>query len=157
MRQIGKALAAVTLMGLCACSHATIANTPIPDNELNRQLLTVLGKFKNAVEAKDTDAVMALVSPEYLDVAIPGKTKESKDYTQLKAALLAEFEHTRTIRLEVHPREVTVRGDEANIDYFYVVRYDPVLPTVSQWRSETDDARLKLSRLNGQWKIISGL
>jgi ketosteroid isomerase-like protein len=150
------AVAALALL-FCACSHATIANTPVQDTKENREILTVLSKYKLAVEAKDIDAVMALVSTDYLDVSVPGKTGALKDYAQLRSALKDEFEKTRSIRIELHPREVKVEADKAQIDYYYVVRFDPVLPTGTQWHSETDDARMRLRRQQGEWKITSGL
>jgi ketosteroid isomerase-like protein len=158
MRQFGKAL--FTLVLAAACSHGTIANTPIPDTADNRDVLSVLAKYKLAVEAKDVDGVMALVSPDYIDVTVPGRQVDARDYSTLKAALQKEFDNTKSVRLEVNPRDVRVQGDSANVDYFYVVRYDPQLPSqpnASTWRSEPDDARMKLKRQNGQWKIVSGL
>lgn len=152
-----KAAAALSALLMTACSHATIANTPIEDNRENRSVLDVLSRYKQAVEAKDIDAIFLLVSPDYMDVAIPGRTRDTKDYAALKSALKDQFDRTRSIRLELHPRDVKVEGDKALVDYFYVVRYDPVLPSGTSWRSETDDARLKLQRQQGQWKIVSGL
>jgi ketosteroid isomerase-like protein len=145
------------VLALSACSHATIANTPIEDTKENRDVLQVLANYKLAVEAKDIDGLMSLISPTYMDVTIPGRAKETKDYEQLKTALKDQFARTKSIRLEVHPRDVKVEGNFAFVDYFYVVRYDPILPSGTTWRSETDDARLKLERQQGKWKIISGL
>ena len=152
-----KVAAALAALALAACSHATIANTAIADNPENRDVLQVLSRYKQAVEAKDIDALLGLVSPEYLDVAIPGRAKEAKDYAGLQAALKEQFGRTKSIRLELHPRNVKIVGDKASVDYFYVVRYDPQLPSGTTWRSETDDARLKLLRRQGAWKIVSGL
>src|SRR4051812_40248224 len=104
------ALILSALLGLAACTHATIANTPIEDNKQNRDVLEVLSRYKLAVEAKDVDAILGMVSPDYLDVAIPGKVKDAKDYGALQAALKKDFNNTKTIRLEVHPREVKVEG-----------------------------------------------
>jgi len=152
-----KAAAASCALLLAACSHATIANTPIEDNKENRSVLDILSRYKQAVEAKDIDAILTLVSPDYMDVAMPGRARDAKDYAALKTALKEQFDRTRSIRLELHPRDVKVDGDKASVDYFYVVRYDPVLPSGTSWRSETDDARLKLQRTQGLWKIVSGL
>ena len=161
MRQIGKALLVVLLAGLAACSHAMIANTPIPDTGENRQVLDVLAKYKLAVEAKDLDAVLQLVSADYMDVTVPGRAVDPQDFAGIKAALSKEFERTKSLHLEVHPRNVRVEGNEANVDYFYVVRFDPIMPnannTDSKWHSEPDDGRLRLRKQNGQWKIVSGL
>ena len=151
------ALAFAAAAALSACSHATIANTPISDTQDNREVLQILSRYKQAVEAKDVDAILGMVSPDYLDVSIPGKSKEAKDYSGLQAALKEQFGRTKSIRLELHPRAVKIEGEKASVDYFYVVRYDPQLPSGTSWRSETDDARLKLLRRQGAWKIVSGL
>ena len=83
------ALVLSALLGLAACSHNTIANTPIEDNRQNRDVLEILSRYKLAVEAKDVDAILGMVSPEYLDVAIPGRAKEAKDYAALQEGTFA--------------------------------------------------------------------
>jgi len=149
-------IAALALSLFAACSHATIADTPIEDTKENREVLGLLAKYKVAAESRDVGAVLALVSPEYMDVAIPGRG-QTTDFKGLQGVLGKQFERKRTFRLEVHPREVRVVGDKANLDFFFVARYEVALPSGAKWFTESDDARLKLARQGGQWKIVSGL
>ena len=157
MRTLGRPLAVFAILSLAACSHATIGGTNVADTRENREVVEVLGKYKMAAEAKDVDALMQLVSTDYFDVAIPGKGRDARDYSQLKAALQQSFEKMKTLKLEMHLRDVKVVGDQANVDYFAISRYDLVLPSGEKWFTDSDDARLKLQRQQGQWKIVSGL
>jgi hypothetical protein len=38
-----------------------------------------------------------------------------------------------------------------------VLRYAVATPSGEKWKSESDDARMRFVRLNGEWKIASGL
>ena len=61
------------------------------------------------------------------------------------------------IKLEATVKDIQVKGDEARLDYFQVLRYAVKTPTGETWKSESDDARMKFVKVDGQWKIVSGL
>ena len=61
------------------------------------------------------------------------------------------------LKLEVTLKDVQVKGDRANIDYFQVLRYAVNTPAGERWKSESDDARMKMVKVGPEWKIASGL
>ena len=140
-----------------ACSHNTIAGTNIPDNPQTRAVLEVFGRYKNALEARDPSGILALVAPAYSDAGDPARGLPPVDYAGLQKKLQTDFGKVTGLRLEATIRDLDVRGDEARLDYFQVLRYAVATPSAEKWKSESDDARMRFVRVNGEWKIASGL
>src|SRR3954468_20191864 len=67
-------LIAFTLLLSAACSHNTIPGTQIRDAPDNRAILDVLAAYKAAMEARDSDALLALAAPTYFDRGDPNRT-----------------------------------------------------------------------------------
>ena len=54
-------------LAVTACAHSSgrIKGTRIPDDEVNRQILETVEKYRVAVEARDSDALVLMASPDY--------------------------------------------------------------------------------------------
>jgi hypothetical protein len=61
------------------------------------------------------------------------------------------------VRLDATIKDLQVKGAEARLDYFQVLRYAVATPNGEKWKSESDDARMRFVQVNGEWKIASGL
>jgi hypothetical protein len=150
-------LAAVSATAL-ACSHQMIPGTTIPDEPQTRALLDVFVRYKRALEARDANALLHLAAPDYSD---PGETSRGEgptDYETLKTKLPLTFEKLSDLKLEATVRDVEVKGQEARIDYYQVLRFALRTPNGGErWKSVSDDARMKFVRVQGEWRIASGL
>ena len=152
------AAATLTLLLCAACSHNTIPGTQIPDRPENRAVLEVLSAYKAAMEARDADALLALAAPGYFDRGDPKATTGAPiDYGTLRREIPEDFKDVKSVHLDITLRDVQVDGDKAHIDYYAVLRYAVAVATGEKWFSEADDARMRLVKLNGRWKIASGL
>ncbi|MCA1828207.1 MAG: nuclear transport factor 2 family protein [Myxococcales bacterium] len=140
-----------------ACSHATLPGTNIPDSPQNRAVLDVFAKYRDALEARDPSALFALAAPTYYDAGDPTHSLAPTDYGSLQKKLQTDFGKVNGIKLEATVKDIEVKGDEAHLDYFQVLRYAVKTPSGETWKSESDDARMKFVRVDGQWKIVSGL
>jgi hypothetical protein len=153
--------AATYLLLLCAaaCSHNTIPGTQIPDRPENRAVLDVLAAYKAAMEARDADALLALAAPGYFDRGDPAKASSSPplDYGTLRREIPEDFKDVKSVHLDITVKDVQVDGDKAHVDYYAVLRYAVAVASGEKWFSEADDARMRLVKLNGRWKIASGL
>ena len=149
------------VLGACllaaACSHATLPGTNIPDSPENRAVLDVFGKYREALESRDASGLLALAATTYYDQGDQSHQIGPTDYNRLKTRLASDFKDVNGIRLEATIKALEVKGDEAHLDYFQVVKYAVKTPTGETWKSESDDARMKFVRVDGQWKISSGL
>jgi hypothetical protein len=148
---------AALLLLLAACSHDTIPGTQIPDEPKTRAVLDVFGQYKAALEARDANALYGLAAPSYYDPGDQVKGLGPTDYQSLPGKLQHDFDKVGGLKLEVTLKDVQVKGEEARVDYFQVLRYAVTTPSGERWKSESDDARMKLIKVGRDWKIASGL
>jgi hypothetical protein len=140
-----------------ACSHATIPGTSIRDNPESRGVLEVFARYKQALEARDANAIIALTAPGYADAGDPARGIGPSDREGLQQKLKGDLAKVTGLRLEATIKDLVVKNDTAQLDYFQVLRYAVAADTGEKWKSESDDARMRFVRVNGEWKIASGL
>lgn len=145
------------LLALAACSHGQIQGTNVDDTPTNRAIIEVFAKYRQALEARDPTGLLALAAPAYADSGDPGRGVGPTDYAGLEKKLKTDFDRVTGVRLEATVKELAVEGERAHLDYFQVLRYAVATPTGEKWKSESDDARMKFLKVNGEWKIASGL
>lgn len=150
-------IATALLVALAACSHAQIAGTNIDDTPTNRAIIEVFTSYRRALEARDPTAILSLAAPTYADPGDPGRGLGPTDYASLQKKLQTDFDKVTGIKLEATVKELAVDGEQAHLDYFQVLRYAVATPSGEKWKSESDDARMKFVKVNGEWKISSGL
>ena len=98
-----------------------------------------------------------LVAPGYYDPGDPSKGIGPTDYAALQKKLQGDFAKVTGLKLEATVKELAVKGDQAHLDYFQVLRYAVATPSGEKWKSESDDARMKFVKVNEEWKISGGL
>jgi len=95
------------------------------------------------------------------DVSQPGAAVAAVDEAAVEAcaAGLAEVRQRLDIThlADDTPLADVSGGEQARLDYFQVLRYAIATPSGEKWKSESDDARMQFVRVNGEWKIASGL
>ena len=144
-------------LALCAgCSPSLIPGTRVADRPDNRAVLEVLGRYKQSAEALDMPAVLALASPAYFD-RTSARGAAPVDYAGLQRALSEKFGRVKALKMDITVKDVRVDGDRAEIDYFLVMHFALDLPSKEKWFPESDDQRMALARINGAWKVTSGL
>lgn len=142
---------------LIACSHARLPGTNISDSTENRAVLDVFSRYRAALEARDPAGILALVAPGYYDAGDAGHSLAPTDYASLQKKLQTDFSKVTGLKLEATVKDIQVKDDQAHLDYFQVLRYAVATPSGERWKSESDDARMQFVRVNGEWKIASGL
>jgi hypothetical protein len=147
----------IAAAALCSCAHPVIPGTTIPDNPENRAVLQVLADYKQAMEARDPSALLALAAPDYFDRANSSRPNEPRDLEGLKRTLPKDFNGVRALKLDIDIRKLSIRGDRAQVDFFGVMRYAIAVPSGEKWFTESDDQRMKFERIGNEWKISSGM
>jgi SnoaL-like domain len=145
------------LAALAACTHDVIPGTKIPDEPQNRAVLQVLANYKQAMEARDAAALLSLAAPGYFDKGDPNRPSDPHDLEGLRRSLPRDFSGVRALKLDIDVRNVKIDGNRAHVDYFGVMRYAVALPTGEKWFTESDDQRMKFVKIDGDWKISSGM
>lgn len=143
-----------SLVALAACSPRLIPNTKIQDTPDNRAIIDIVRQYKTAYEMKDATTIASLASPRYLD------PRESISHATLATELAKDFEKVKQLQLDITLRRIEVqksdaKGERAEVDYFYSTSF-LLASTDSVWKTETDEKRMILERLDGQWRVLSG-
>jgi hypothetical protein len=152
-----RTLPLLALAALVACAHATIPGTNVPDEPENRAVLEVLARYKQAMEARDSNALLSLAAPDYFDRGDSTRPTEPRDLEGLRKTVPKDFTGVRALKLDIDIRNLKIQGDQAQVDYFGVMRYALAVPNGEKWFTESDDQRMKFVRVGNEWKITSGM
>lgn len=150
---------ALALATLVACAHDKIRGTQIDDTPENREIVDLVQAYHRAVEARDADAVLAMVSSRFYEDN--GNTDRSDDYDKrgLADTLKADFERTKALTLEIRLDGVEIDEEAQVADAFILfdVRGQAEFPSGATWKTMSDRARLRFAREGGKWLIVSGI
>lgn len=147
----------LALAALLACSHNTIPGTNVRDDPQNRAVLQVLATYKQAMEARDANTLLSLAAPGYFDRGDPTRPTDPHDLEGLRKTVPRDFNGVKALKLDIDVRNLTINGDQAQVDFFGVMRYAVALPNGEKWFTESDDQRMKFVKVDGDWKIASGM
>lgn len=147
----------ILLLLLASCAPRLLPGTEIRDTRDTRAITEVLGQYRQAMEKRDSKAVLALVAPDYFDTAGTSGLEDDVDRAELEKRLPADLEKVESVRLELTLRKLDVQGDRAEAEVFYEGWYRVKTPGGAVPRRDTDLQRMKLRKLNDAWKFVSGL
>jgi hypothetical protein len=139
-----------------SCAAHKIPGTEIDDTDDTRSLLALIDRYRTAVEQRDAAAITRLVAPDFQDDGGTPQADDDLDTRNLLEALTARFARIANVRLDVDVREVKVEKSTASAVYYYTLRYEtPGLSDKTQSASEIK--RMEFRRVDGEWRITSGI
>jgi hypothetical protein len=165
----GRALATVLLLaatGIAGCKRDYIPNTDVEDTDENRDVIAFCEKYRRAVEKRDAQAMLALVSPLYYEDGGNPDASDDMDYAQFKAWLTGQgigedgitFQDATAIRHEIRYRRVTFESDRVLVDYTFSASFRVPTAKGDEWKRKVDENRLELVRdESGELKIVAGM
>ncbi len=148
-------------VGISACKPTLLPSTNLADNKENRALVDFMLQYKGAVEKRNSEAVMALVSKDYFEDN--GNLEQEDDYgfEGLNERLNTRFEHLKAIKLDLFIQNVSEQDDKVFVVYRYQQRTLVTLPAGESWVSHNDVARLTLLKKGDDFEdgfeVLSGL
>jgi hypothetical protein len=147
----------VPLLVLAACAPANIPGTEVPDSKENRAVYEVIRAYADALRKKDAGAILNLVAPNYYDGS--GTPDPGDDVTRetLEKNLATDLSKVESVMLDMGVKKIDVNGDEARAEVFYDAAYRVVTPAGPIAKRPSDLSQMRLTRINGAWKISSGL
>lgn len=149
-------LLAISMM--VGCAHSTIPGTTIEDTEDNRSVLKVLDQLQKALQARDSDTVLSLISPTYFEDMGTIDNRDDFGFEELKTDILAQnIDKIAELYLKIDVHDVQVKGDQAFIDIRYRTRAKLALPSGSTWTQDSDFSRVNFLKEDGRWMVASGL
>lgn len=145
------------LLGAVSCKPALLPNSDVPDNDKNRAIYDVIESYRQAMESRDADRVMALVASDFFDTSGTENPADDYGHGDLASRLKEDFGRTTTLRLDIHLKNIDIKDDVAMVEYRFQSRAQVKFPVGDQWVSSTDVNRMKLKLVDGKWLIVSGL
>ena len=145
------------LVLLAACAPSRIPGTEVPDSKENRAVYEVIRQYAEALRKKDAGAILNLVSSDYYDGS--GTPDPGDDVTRdvLERSLATDLSRVESVMLELGVKKIDVTGDTATAEVFYDAAYRVVTPGGPIAKRPSDLSQMRFRKLNGTWKISSGL
>lgn len=147
----------VLLATSVACAHSKIPQTQIDDTPENREILNIVEEYTQAVEARDAEALLSLVSPRFYEDNGNSDRSDDYDFNGLKSTLAEDFARTKAMQLQIRVDDIQVEENEAFAELYYTYRAQNEYPTGLQWDTGSDRTRLRFQRESGKWRIVAGL
>jgi hypothetical protein len=136
-----------------------IPNTSITDTDENRSIYSVVMAYRRAVESRDVEALLPLVSRKYFENnATTNLNVDDYGYARLREAVLPKLqENVKAIQFRIILNKIEVDGESAwaSFEYFYQFKF--VEGGKEGWEQKNDFNRLELAWESGAWRIVAGL
>ncbi|WP_224246002.1 YybH family protein [Hyalangium gracile] len=152
-----RALLVVPLLLLAsACSTRRIPGTEIADTDDSRAILAIMERYRTAVEAKDAKAIQALVAEDFREDAGTENPDDDLTYANLPEHMNALFQRVERPKVDMSVRRVDVQDDMATAIYYWNASWR--MPTLtSRPQSDAELEQMIFKRVQGEWKIVSGI
>jgi hypothetical protein len=150
------ALLALVLVA-AACGPRLLPGTSIKETSDTRGVYDALLAYRTAMEKRDASAVLALVAADYFDNAGTIDPADDVNRAVLEQRLPADLDKLESLKLDLTVRKIEVQSDHAEVEVFYEGFYRVKTPSGLVARRDADVHRMKLSKVDGQWKFTSGL
>jgi len=146
------------LGALSACEPALIPNTRIEDTGDNREVVEFVEKYRLAVEARNSSALLALASPNYFDDMGTPAGNDDIDYDGLKQGLGRLREEILGARYQISYRGVTFDTESrVLVDMLYTGWFRINTSDGPVWKRRLEPHRIVLAREDGHLRIVSGM
>lgn len=147
---------ALLLLLSAACAARRIPGTDLDDTADTRAILQVLEAYRAALEARDADGIIRLVSESFMDDAGTLSPADDLDYAALRQKLPERLAKLQDVEVQISVRKLTIERDAASVIYYYNTRFR-IPGLTSKPMNEGDLKQMWLKRVGGDWKIVSGI
>ena len=137
-----------------------IPNTTVKDTPENRAVITFMENYRNAVEARDVGALLAMAHPQYLDDNGTPSGDDDIDYRGLQQKLSSWRERVTDVRYEIKYRTITREMDRVLIAYRYSASFRIAYDEEDQrWSRRIGENRMVLvyDDIQSRYYVLSGM
>ncbi len=139
-----------------ACAPRMLPGTEIRDTPDTHAIANLLETYRQAMEKRDAQAIMALAAPNYFDNAGTPDPADDVDRAGLEKRL-QDLTKVLALRLQLTVRDIHVTGDKCEAEVFFDQYYRVQTPNGPVARHDADVHRMSVEKINGQWLFASGL
>lgn len=141
------------------CHNAVISGTQIADTDDNRAIHRVVMAYRRALEDRDPDALLPLISRKYFENnATTDRNSDDYGYARLREQVLPLLqENVKAVQMRIIMTDIEVQGDAASASFEYFYQFKFVEGGKEGWEQKNDFNRLDLVKEAGAWRIAGGL
>ncbi len=155
------ASAAIIVLAAFVATSCTAKRIPgigisLADTPDNRAVVKLMDEYRDAVEHKDIDRLLAMASKKFYEDSGTPETDDDYGYDGLKEHFTKHFKQIKKLQLNIQLKKVNIKDSKAKVDYRYVTRYLMDLPSGQKWQVTDELNRLELVKEQGKWKVLSG-
>ena len=143
----------LALLGLAGCGPRRIPGTDLEDTGDTRAIIDVISRYNSALEARDAQAILALVDPEFRDNAGTLTPDDDIDLQRLRTVLPQRLARLQDLAVRIEIKSIEVKGERASAVYTWVSQFK----LGGKSMTESDIKRMELKREADGWKILSGV
>src|SRR5262245_7277833 len=92
--------------------------TEIPDTSDTRSIRDMMEKYRTAMEVKDSQAIVAMVSESYRDDFGTIQTEDDLDYASLREVLPKRLRAVQDADLYIEVKQIEVQREDAVATYY---------------------------------------
>jgi hypothetical protein len=135
------------------CGPHHIPGTDLEDTGDTRAIIDVMTRYNQALEARDANAILALVDPEFRDNAGTLTPEDDIDLQRLHTVLPQRLAKLQDVAVRIEIKKIEVNGDRASAVYTWVSSFK----LNGKPMTESDIKRMEFKRRPEGWKILSGV
>ncbi|MEC9466559.1 MAG: nuclear transport factor 2 family protein [Myxococcota bacterium] len=140
------------------CAHTNIEGTPVADTSENREVFDFLVQVREAMQNRDAQGLIALISPDYFEDMGTPTDKDDYGYQHLIDVVIPKsLEIAKEIYVSFEVHDIEIDGEQAWADIRYNSRAKLELPSGELWDSHKEFNRIRLNRIDGKWLVTAGL
>ena len=148
----------LTLLLSSSCAHSLVDGAQIEDNDENREILSILKSVRTAMQERNQEALLALVSESYFEDMGTADPEDDYGYEYLRSTIIPQtMKIAGKVVVDFAVHEIHVDDQLAHADIRYNSRARLDLPTGEVWNTQKEFNRLELKKENGKWLITRGL
>lgn len=153
-----RAITALLLLTLCACTRNVIPNTDVEDSPEARDVVEFVERYREAVIARDPIKLFGFVSKDYYDDMGTPQGDDDVDFDVLREKLKDFHDETISVHYDIRYRDVVFLPTKVLVDCTYLGRYRINTPEGPRWEKNNSDHRIVLTRKkDGSFMFLSGL
>jgi hypothetical protein len=156
MKTFRLALVAAGAALALACAPRYLPGTDIKNTPETRAIANLLEAYRQAVEKRDTPAILAMATPDYFDTSGTIDPADDLDRAGLEKRL-DELKQVNDLRLVLALRGVEVKRNEARAEVTFDQFYRVQTPNGPVARHDSDIHRMTFKKLDGKWLFSAGL
>jgi len=156
---MSKCLFALVLIAkLSACAPHRIPGTDIDDTDDTRAILSVIEKYRRAMEARDAEALLQLASSNFKDDAGTGTPADDLDYPTLQQVLPKRLSEVQDLRLDLTVKKILVDPKTNTAQAVYNFNTSFRIPRYAQKTQQESGLKMMTLTRDGEgWKLVSGI